>query len=145
MFIIDNSFSFTPYIDFDEQKAPNIDKLLQNIEEYIYDKARKSIVDGQTVRVINISGLANYHHTELANYLKSNKHNCLLESGEFGTTPVKHCWLKVDDFLVDLTLKQFEDSQHSAPSFLRSLFNTHCFISNRPQSLIYQLYRKIDE
>ncbi|KKR07597.1 MAG: hypothetical protein UT32_C0009G0058 [Parcubacteria group bacterium GW2011_GWC2_39_14] len=144
MLIIEKSFSFQPFIDLQKPEI-NINDIIQRIEEYIHEKTRKTIIDGQPVHVLNISGLADYHHNELANYLRSNRCDCNVESGEFGETPIKHCWIKINDLLIDLTIKQFENCPNCAPSYLRQFFDTHCYVSNNSESLIYKLYRKTDD
>lgn len=144
MLIIEKPFSLHPYVDLAESND-NLEDILQRIEEYIHEKARKAVIAAQPACVLHLSGLADYHHNELANYLRANRRDCNVESGEFGETAIKHSWLMVGNLLIDLTIKQFEKCPNCAPAFLRKLFDTHCYVSNNPASLIYQLYQKTDD
>jgi len=149
MLILDKTFQFAPLIDISSTSF-DADKASDCIYEYILSKARKTILNNSPVKVLHLSGLANYHHNELIQYLKSNSdltqpQNFVLQIGEFGDTNIKHCWIQIDDIIIDLTLKQFENCPRCAPSFLCNFFNVPCYISNNRQSLIYQLYKPYNE
>jgi hypothetical protein len=146
MIIIENNFVLKPYLDLKEPDT-NLDDLLQFISEYFCEKARKTIHQGISKKVLHVSGLALYHHQEFQNYFqKNNTHSAYnkieLVQGEFNQLANIHHWLIINDYLIDLTIKQFVKPNHYLPKFLKPLADSDCYISNNPQSLIYQLYKE---
>lgn len=148
MLIIEKKFNFLPLIDTINSEQ-NLDLILDFIAEYIQDAARRTVLAGESKRILHISGLADYHHTRLFNYLYKQSlqktYKLDLVRGEFGDTNVKHSWIKIDDFIIDLTIKQFQSLSNTAPSYLRRFFDTQCYISNNTSSLIYNLYHQVHE
>lgn len=146
MLIVRRNYRIAPYVEL-SKPVENIDRLIDHIQDYIIEKSRQSHYQDELVRILHLSGLAEYHHTELANYLNRQlKKNFTFkkEAGEFSCLPVKHWWLTMGDLIVDITIKQFKNKPHLLPSYLQTIAEADCYISNDPQSIIYKLYKKSD-
>jgi len=147
MIIVKRNFRLSPYIET-IKPISNLDLILALIEEYIKEKARQSVFEGQKERILHLSGLAEYHHKTLLNYLNRNiqtKDNFHLVEGEFGPNQIKHWWLKADDLLIDLTLKQFRNHTNLFCNPWQIVLTNDCYLSNNSASKIYQYYHQLDE
>ena len=120
--------------------------LQEAIDEYIIDNKQRTIIDGEPKEVFYISGLAKQHHEALADYLNAtvlktiNQHTELAE-GYFADFPAQHYWLKLNDLIIDLALRQFYDKDIVLSDNLKQLLDHKYFICDNPDNHFYQLYK----
>ncbi len=117
------------------------------IEDYIYDNRQKIIYRGHPLDVFYISGLAQYHHARLADYLnqtlcKYQQFKALLQQGTFAKYPTSHYWVEINDLIIDLTIKQFNNKLIDLPKPYFDFLNCSYFASDNKINPFYLLYQK---
>ncbi|MFH0988116.1 MAG: hypothetical protein V1763_01960 [Parcubacteria group bacterium] len=146
MILVTRNFQFQPMLDIvNNDNAPLADDVSEAINEYILTHKQRAMIGNELANVFHVSGLDKHHHERLGEYL--NRHvlrqlgdQAELVDGTFGDEH-KHYWLMLGDLLIDVTIKQFQDKEVDFPEALRFLFDSHGFISDNPNNLIYQMYR----
>ena len=124
------------------------DLLLESINEYIFEQAKKTIVRSIPQTVFHVSGLSEYHHQRLRDYLNhlilqdhSDKAN--LKTGTFAGFPTNHYWLSIGDLILDVTIKQFADKPINLHENIKQDLDKYCFLSDNTDNYIYKLYQSI--
>jgi hypothetical protein len=122
-----------------------VEDLKEAIVEYIISNQQRAILNGAQQNVFHVSGLSQYHHDRLGEYLnrhllKGNNLQASPTAGQFAQYPVRHNWLQLDDMIIDIAVSQFAEKEINLLPRNNELTKQHCFICDNPQNFFYNLY-----
>jgi len=145
LIFIKDKLSHDPIVDVDSNNS-YLSTIQGAIEEYIHENKQKTIQQGQPLQAFYISGMAKHHHNNLSNYLnqtvlKSLNEKAIVEQGKFANYPISHYWIRLNDLIIDLTIKQFFNKDLGLIDSLVQYLNSSYFVSNNKSNPIYQLYK----
>lgn len=114
------------------------------VKEYILRNRQPVVVSGEKAEAFHVSGFAEHHHKRLAEYLKYLRCGGAIDvaSGFFCGHPCQHYWLKFDDIIIDVTIKQFADKINNLTPTMKFFIDRAYFISNNTQNIIYCSYQE---
>lgn len=145
LIIRDNQFIHEPLVDIISH-GHLLHDLEDAVNEYIASHKQRAIIAGKSEDVFYVSGMAEHHHSGLADYLnatifKNSDVEARLRQGHFADYPMIHTWIEVGDIIIDVTVKQFSDKNITLLSTLKQLLDHRYFICDNPQNCFYSLYR----
>jgi len=144
--IKDNRVNLNPLIDVSDHEAL-VPQLLELIEEYMLANKVRTIFEDTDQEVFFISGLAEAHHRDLADYFnnfafENEDFNAELISGNLGEFPATHHWIDIDGLIVDIAFSELKNESENLPEYFNNFRECNCFTCDNPKNVLYGLYKE---
>ncbi|MFA6536852.1 MAG: hypothetical protein WCT18_00460 [Patescibacteria group bacterium] len=149
MIIVKNNQPQIEFLQDVRQEHDYLFELKNLILEFLIREKQLAYVESQKIEFVPISGLAQTHHENLGAYLNDFLFRDLpnafarVACGKFADFPLTHYWLRVNDLLVDLSIKQFANKPIPTFRAYGPLLENHIFISDNANNPIYKMYNEI--